>query len=330
MNHSLKVERVKNVERGQMDLYHIHFEDKIRFTLSNYGLRLMKLEILNDAIENKNLILSYPNPESYLKDKYYIGAVIGPIANRIKDAKFILEGKEILLEANEGLNHLHGGTNGYHNQFWKEIERENDMDGVNLSFIPEFSDGLEVRVKFSFYDDGFDIEYFAASDEPRIFNPTNHSYFNLSGDFSQCISQHTLKLQSDCYLENDSEGIPNGNFISLFESQYDFRFPSPILKDMDQCFSLRDGQKCITLTDLQTKRRLTISTLELPGAQIFTANQFPEKLENVMGAPFLKNNSICLETQFYPNSPNCDKFETPIVRKKQDYYSRTRYVFDHI
>lgn len=49
----------------------------------------------------------------YLSDKRYLGAVVGRVANRIAGGRFVVEGREYQLDANNGPNALHGGLRGF-------------------------------------------------------------------------------------------------------------------------------------------------------------------------------------------------------------------------
>ena len=43
----------------------------------------------------------------------YVGATLGRVTDRISGAKFMLDGKEINVSANDGPNQVHGGTYGF-------------------------------------------------------------------------------------------------------------------------------------------------------------------------------------------------------------------------
>ena len=59
------------------------------------------------------------------KFEYFLsGAIVGRVANRIGGARFVLDGKEYLLPANEGANHLHGGAQGLAKQVSEKIKLE--------------------------------------------------------------------------------------------------------------------------------------------------------------------------------------------------------------
>lgn len=55
-------------------------------------------------------------------------------------------------------------------------------------------------------------------------NMTNHTYWNLSGDFRiKNIRTHRLKLECDKYLVQNSDQIPTGEIKSVDDTVYDFR-----------------------------------------------------------------------------------------------------------
>ena len=49
-----------------------------------------------------DIVLGFDNLDGYVKKSPYFGATVGRVANRIKDAKFELEGKTYKLAANNG------------------------------------------------------------------------------------------------------------------------------------------------------------------------------------------------------------------------------------
>ena len=65
------------------------------------------------------LILGFEDPNEYLTDTRYLGAIVGRVANRIRGAAFDLDGASFELNANEGKNTLHGGDDGLSKQFWE-------------------------------------------------------------------------------------------------------------------------------------------------------------------------------------------------------------------
>ncbi len=64
---------------------------------------------------------------------------------------------------------------------------------------------------------------------------------------------------------------------------------------------------------------MTIFTTK-PGVQLYTGNF-------LNGNPFPRHGACCLETQFFPNSPNVGHFPSSILRPRETYHHRTVHRF---
>ena len=60
-------------------------------------------------------------------------------------------------------------------------------------------------------DNSIEIIYQAQTDKTTIVNLTQHSYFNLSGDFNQSILNHKVKINANQFLPVNKSLIPTGN-----------------------------------------------------------------------------------------------------------------------
>lgn len=58
----------------------------------------------------------------------YFGAIIGRYANRIANHTFSLNGKKYTLNADNGVNTLHGGYLGWNTQVWPPTEVYNAVN----------------------------------------------------------------------------------------------------------------------------------------------------------------------------------------------------------
>ena len=87
------------------------------FTISSERLRLKKTSqgasaaTLFYAHFDFSLIKEL-HPDAYPNHHQHFGAIAGPVANRIANAKLTLSGKDIALEKNEGETCLHSGNQG--------------------------------------------------------------------------------------------------------------------------------------------------------------------------------------------------------------------------
>ncbi|HBM80415.1 MAG TPA: galactose-1-epimerase, partial [Clostridiaceae bacterium] len=64
-----------------------------------------------------------------------------------------------------------------------------------------------------------------------------------------------------------------------------------------------------------------------PGVQFYTGNYLNGKDIGKGGKAYEKRSALCLETQFYPDSPNHENFPSPVLRAGQKYRQTTIYKF---
>ena len=101
------------------DIYLFTMTNKYGTTVSitNYGAIITSFKIKMDDGSFNDIVLGFDNVEDYLSERYlknyaYLGAACGRYANRIKNGRFTLDGKEYQLTQNIGHDILHGGKEG--------------------------------------------------------------------------------------------------------------------------------------------------------------------------------------------------------------------------
>ena len=86
-----------------------------------------------------------------------------------------------------------------------------------------------MRVIYTLTDESeLKIQYEGTTDKLTILNPTHHSYFNLTGDFTQSILDHELMIDADHYTPMDKGQIPTGEFTNVNYTPMDFRISKSI------------------------------------------------------------------------------------------------------
>ncbi len=204
-----------------------------------YGARLVSWRFNTKRFEPVDVLLGYDDISSYEKDTTFVGAVVGRHANRLADAKAVLNGKEYQLDCNDGSrkqNHLHGGFEGFYKKLWKA---EETPEGLKLSLASPagecgYPGNMEVSVLYGLSNDNeLSIRYEAVSDEDTVCNLTNHAYFNLDGFESDSILDQKLQLCSDSFTENDAESLPTGKIIPVEGTPMDFRELTPMGAHID-------------------------------------------------------------------------------------------------
>ncbi|MBC2839533.1 galactose mutarotase [Robiginitalea sp. SC105] len=302
-----------------------------------------------DASGNyEDIVLGFDNLEPYLDGNPYFGALIGRYGNRIAGGSFSLDGQAYTLAKNNGENHLHGGVKGFDKVLWQAEPRQSDA-GNTLELTYRSPDGeegypgnLDVKVTYTLSEAGeLDILYEAKTDKPTVVNLTQHSYFNLSGDFSRPITDHMLTLQADAYLPVDAGLIPTGEIRPVAGTPFDFTQPKTIGAEIDadnpqislgggydHCWILNGPdagfRKVATVTHPPSGRRLEVFTDE-PGVQFYTGNFLDGTLPAKGGGTYARRSGFCLETQHYPDSPNQEAFPSVRLDPGETYSSHTKF-----
>ena len=187
-----------------------------------------------------NTLAGYQSP-AYRKSGPYFGALIGRYGNRIAGGKFTLDGQTHKLFVNNGPNSLHGGKVGFDKKVWKAATTK-ARNGVGLALTYVSADGeegypgtLTTRVVYTWTDDNaLRINYTATTDKDTVFNPTNHSYFNLDGEGSGTILDTRLTVNADRFTPVDKTQIPTGAIQSVAGTPFDFRRPHAIGERIDR------------------------------------------------------------------------------------------------
>ena len=291
-----------------------------------------------------DVVLGFDTLEDYTAQDKYIGAIVGRYANRIGGAKFTLNGVEYPLAANDGKNSLHGGNVGFSHQVWT-VEGLTD-NSVTLSLVsPDMQEGypgtLTVRVTYLLDRDTLRLCYEAGSDRDTIFNPTNHSYFNLSGHNSGSVEGQYIRLFSSHYTPVGPGAIPTGEIAPVDGTPMDLRKSTPIgahINDDFEQLALTGGYDHNWVIVPQNGTLAALAYAEdtgiamsahttMPGVQFYTGNFLAGCPAGKGGAVYGDRCGFCLETQFFPDTPNRPLFPSCILRAGEKFHSWTSYRF---
>src|SRR5450432_4182417 len=91
-----------------VSLYTLKNKHGLTAKVMTYGATLTELDVPDRAGQFSDVVLGFDSVEQYVKESPYFGATIGRVANRIKHARFELDGKAYPLAANDPPHHLHG------------------------------------------------------------------------------------------------------------------------------------------------------------------------------------------------------------------------------
>lgn len=296
----------------------------------------------------EDIVLGYTTPEEYFNgNPYFFGAAIGRYGNRIAKGKFSLEGEKYQLTVNDGPNSLHGGK-GFDKRVWKITPLEGETPSVQLTYVSnDMEEGypgtLTTTITYTLTnDDALEIAYEATTDKATVVNLTQHSYFNLSGNF-KTILDHELMIDADGMTPVDETLIPTGEITKVAGTPFDFTSPKAIGKDINVTNDqLKKGlgydhnwvlnnqdagfRKIGSLYHKDSGRFMEVYT-DQPGVQFYSGNFIDGTHKSKGEGMYEQRSGLCLETQHYPDSPNQPSFPSTVLEPGETYKTKTTYKF---
>jgi aldose 1-epimerase len=332
-----------------VQIYTLVNENGLKAKITNYGAKLVSLEVPDKDGTLADVILGYETLDMYIKGDPYFGATVGRFANRIAHGKFILEGKEYELAQNNGPNHLHGGPGGYQSVLWKaEVIDKEGQAALKLNYLsPDGEEGypgnLDIEVIYTWQNDNrLHIEYKATTDQTTIVNLTHHSLFNLKGEGNGDILGHVLTINASAFTPVDSTLIPTGEIRSVEGTPLDFRTPEIIGERINEAneqlikgkgydhnwvLDKKEGlELAATLLEPESGRKMEVWTTE-PGLQFYSGNFLDGSQIGKMKQAYQFRTGLALEAQHYPDSPNQARFPSVVLKKGEVYTQITVYGF---
>ncbi|MCR4757296.1 MAG: galactose mutarotase [Butyrivibrio sp.] len=329
--------------------YHISNNAGMEVVVLNFGCIIKNIFVPDKNGNTVDVNLGFDDMKGYEVNSCFLGATVGPTANRIANAKYKIDDREFVLPVNDGPNNLHTDmANGFHKRIWDAEEGDNCVKFTLKSEDGDlgFSGNRVFEVTFTVTEAcELKLHYHATSDAKTLINMTNHAYFNLSGHNSGSILDHKLVLNSTKYTPViDSAAIPTGEIASVVGTPFDFTTEKTIGQDInadDQqlkyvggydhnyCIDGADGTMKVfaTATSPATGISMKCST-DLPGFQLYVGNFLAA--ENAKGgATYKAREGFCLETQVYPNSINQAGFPDCVYGPDRDYDNTTIYQFSN-
>lgn len=308
-----------------------------KLCLSNFGARIVGLELRGRDGKPRSVVTRFASTGEYMGAGRYHGAVIGRYANRIGRARFMLNGKSYPLYANDGKNSLHGGQSGFDARIWECVAGEDSAQFYRVS--PDMEEGYpgaaEVSVRYTLTDsDEVKIEYLAQAGADTVMNLTNHVYFNLDGfEGDGTVLGHTVEIAAQSFTEVDKELIPTGRILSAAGTALDFTSPRRIGErinaaelapmggyDHNFCIEGKGMRRCARVASEVSGIAMEVYS-DMPGMQLYSGNFL-----NGEGG-YKRHGALCLETQFYPDSPNNGSFPSAVLHRGEWYRHMTVYRF---
>lgn len=311
-----------------------------------FGAALRALRVPDRNRDLVDVVLGYDSVSGYEDGDGYLGAVVGRYANRIAGASCLIDGTRVRLEANEGPKQLHGGPCGFSHRVFEG--KQDGESAVTLTYTAADGEGgfpgeLVLHVTYTLTSDALSLRYQARCDQTTYCNITNHSYFNLNGGGD--AMRHTLWLAASRYTPVGLDSIPISMSRPVAGSPFDFTAEKALNRDLgaddqqlrnvggyDHNFVLDPAQGLRRAARLTGDRSgIVMETwTEKPGLQLYTANALDGAVRGKRGVVHRPRCAVCLETQFFPDSPNHPEWGDILLRPGRRYDFTTEYRFVHL
>lgn len=302
----------------------------------------------------QNLALSFQQEETYLSNPLYAGATLAPTAGRISHGQLPLGTNLFSLSKNENDVHcLHGGFENASFRNWDlRSAAVNDSGEAKVSFSCTLPDGLDgfpgnrrITVTYTLTEDhALTVFYEAVSDQDTYFNLSNHSYFNLSGDFSHSALDHALQIHADRYLCNAPDFIPEG-IADVTGTPFDFRQP---IAPSAQCLKYPDDVQLqrnqgynhgfilnhatdtdspdLICTSPDGSAQMTVSS-DAPCMVLYSGGYIDGTFSLITGQTSVPSCALAFEFQDYPDAPGGHGFPYRITPAGDTWTRRICYHF---
>ena len=249
---------------------------------------------LDDSV---NIIVRYEDLSEIAKGGHYLGATIGPLANRVKLPSTNTKESQIA---------LHGGEYGYHQVNFDLVETQILEHQAVLSFHqrithPWFEGEADVTIRYLVEKNRVRMEHLVNPTKPMPINLTNHTYFNLSGDVHEGLNFHELYLPAKKMMSFDDDGIGKefvpistlmdfSRSANLFTKITQIALHEPKKQGLDHYYqSDNPQQELLRLFHTKSKRTLTVRS-SYPGVMLYSLN-FPNQ-QRIQGNQFLPKHSV--------------------------------------
>lgn len=338
------------VDGKSVNLYSLRSSSGMEVAVTNYGGRIVALQVPDRDGKLQDVVLGFDSIQAYFPENNQtdFGAAIGRYANRIDLGHLPIDGDTIQLPTNNFGHCLHGGPTGWQYQVYSATQ-PNDSTLILTMDSPDGDNNFPGNVKATVTytalpGNKLDIAYSATTDKPTVINMTNHSYFNLSGDPSKPITDHTLYVQAEGFTPVDSTYMTTGEILPVAGTPMDFTTPRRVGEEIGNTDyeQIKNGNGYDHNWVLDTKGNidevatvlyspesgiaLTVYTDE-PGIQVYSGNFLDGTVKGKGGQVYNQRTGICLETQHYPDSPGKPQWPSTLLRPGETYNSHTVFSF---
>lgn len=337
------------IDGDEVSLYTLR-NNELTMQVTNFGARVVALWTPDRKGNMEDIVLGYDNIHDYIDNpgERFLGAVVGPYANRIAGGTYAIGEEVYEFPKNNNGQTLHGGDKGLDLVVW-DVKEVTDSS-IALSYM--HADGqegmpgnIEILMTYALTSGNeFRVDYSARTDKAVHVNISHHSFFNLKGEGNGTVNDHVLMINASAITPVNEVLIPTGEIMAVEGTPFDFRVPKEIGRDLEtDDLQLKNGagydHNWILDRLSETGVELAASVYEpvsgrfmevwtdQPAMQFYGGNFFDGSSEGKYGRALKYRESLALETQKYPDTPNHDSFPSTLLVPGEEYVHTCIYRF---
>lgn len=329
------------IDGKEVSLYTLKSGD-LTMQVTNFGARVVSLWVPDKDGHHEDVVLGYNNLENYVNNpgERFLGAVVGPYANRIAGGTYTIGEETYNFPQNNNGQTLHGGLKGLDMVVW-DVDSVTE-DTIVLSYLcPDGQDGMPGNRKIVMTytltpQNEFKVDYVAQTDKATHMNISHHSFFNLKGEGNGTINDHVLYINASKTTPVDAVLIPTGEIADVTGTPFDFREPKAIGRDLSveneqltngagydhnwvlDRVSANDLELAASVHEPASGRYMEVWT-DQPALQFYGGNFFDGSTYGKYGKTLNYRESIALETQKYPDTPHHAHFPSTLLNPGETY-----------
>ena len=316
--------------RNGLEFISVRNNNNFVVTFSPLGASIFSIEL-----DDKFLTQTPSDVELFKDRRLYHGKTIGRVSNRIENATFSIGRKVYHSQKNDVDNTLHGGYEGFSNQFFSfDIASNNDETKIIFTYFSSdmeagFPGNLEVKVIYTVFEhnNSLTVDYSANTDKDTLIGLTNHTYFHLG---SKSVDELSLYINANKFIHPRRTDLVPMEYRPV-DKVMDFQTTKKVTQDiedkyLDDSWTYGyDHHYCFNEVD-PTIRQVVLENNEYKldiytnfnGVQIYTDN-YPDGVE-YEDVTATRRRSVAIE-------PQDDLLKRVVLKKKETYTRFIRYDF---
>lgn len=313
----------------RVDQFRLVSDSGVLVDIINYGVVVRDWRVPVAGGE-RSVVLGFDTFDAYPEHSPHFGSLAGRVANRIKDASFVLDGVTHKLVANDGALTLHGGPEGLGRQVWN-AQVDSPNNAVHFTHTsPHGAMGFPGTVNFAatytLRGNRLRLELNATTDRATPISLVQHQYFNLGT--TDTVLDHSIQVNSSAYTEVGADLCPTGAILPSRGTIYDLRQPRIMRDETGQGVDYDIGMVLDTgrskadpiATVVSPDKDLTLKLWsDRPALQVYNGVWTDVAVPGLGGKPYGKSSGFCLEDQMLSDAVHNPHFPNIIYSPDRPY-----------